>query len=77
MWPPPTKHEAGLRDRDAKDDGEPTSQVGGDDGEEDARIAHGFGDQPQSPHTPPHNRGDPVDSSKAQRSQSEPKSIWL
>ena len=48
---PPTKHEAGLRDRDANHDGEPTSQGGGDDGEDDARIAHGFGDQPRSPHT--------------------------
>ena len=48
---PPAKHEAGLRDRDANHDGEPTSQVGGDDGEDDARIAHGFGDQPRSPHT--------------------------
>ena len=28
-------------------------------------------------HTPPHNRGDPVNSSKSQRSQSELKSIWL
>ena len=28
-------------------------------------------------HTHPHNRGDPVDSSKAQRSQSVQKSIWL
>ena len=28
-------------------------------------------------HTPPHNRGDPVDSSQSQRSQSEPGSIWL
>ena len=51
MWHPPAKHEAGLRDRDANHDGEPTSQVGGDGGEDDARIAHGFGDQPQSPHT--------------------------
>mmetsp|Transcript_10355 Transcript_10355/g.22954 ORF Transcript_10355/g.22954 Transcript_10355/m.22954 type:complete len:86 (+) Transcript_10355:60-317(+) len=31
----------------------------------------------QGLHTPPHNLGDPVDSSKAQRSQSELKSIWL